>query len=85
MDCNADSLLYVNLYSNADLFLLHFRSMESDRDAEIHENMHLRPVSCVAISKNGNIVVTGKSLRIMSINGFDIGSKGLFVSCACRE
>lgn len=34
--------------------------MEVDKEVSAHEQLHLRPVTCVDISYDGELVVTGK-------------------------
>lgn len=41
------------------LSLLLSRHMEVDKEVSAHEQLHLRPVTCVDISFDGELVVTG--------------------------
>lgn len=44
---------------------MYIRPVESDRSVEIHENLHFRPVSCVAVSSDGSVLVTGEYLNLI--------------------
>ena len=39
--------------------------MEVEKEVSSHEQLHLRPVSCVAVSDDGSIIATGIVLSFM--------------------
>jgi hypothetical protein len=43
------------------------RHMEVDKEVSAHEQLHLRPVTCVDLSLDGELIVTGLSPFLPSV------------------
>jgi hypothetical protein len=43
------------------------RHLEVDKEVSAHEQLHLRPVTCVDVSTDGELIVTGNTFFSLSL------------------
>ena len=49
------------------------RSLDSDKEVTLHENLHMKKITCISVSKSGDLIATGSedtSVRVWQVGQF---------------
>ena len=56
--------------ASPELQQLRASHLEVDKEVSAHEQLHLRPVTCVDVSADGELIVTGRTISSLPCSSF---------------